>query len=347
MNLNTTQKLLNEKFDNKDFDSYGILVYSKGEKAFLHSPNVNYDTYFDIASMGKVLVTSTLILKAVDEKKLSIDDTLNKFFVNVPSEKSLITIKQLLTHTSGIVRYDIPQDIADKGSDAVADFILHTPLSFTPDKSQQYSCNGMILLGYILEKIYQQPLEDIFNEKIKKSLGYTRSKFNIAIDEPNSATCYRWRDLGGAAHPWDDENIRVLKTSAGSGGQYFTPGDLERFADAIIHKNKALYSPEIFDLAEQNYVKDFGEGWGLGWLYVDGKYPQTGRLFSIGSFGHCGHTGTSIFFNRSEDMYVIILTNATRFLNMKNDFKGYDYNKICEMRADIHNAIYEDLYRKN
>lgn len=95
--------------------------------------------------------------------------------------------------------------------------------------------------------------------------------------------------------------------------------------------------------AEQNYIKDFGEGWGLGWLIVDGKYPQTGKLFPIGSFGHCGHTGTSLFFSREKDMYVIILTNATRCLNKKNGFKGYDYNKICEMRADIHNAIFDDL----
>lgn len=343
MNLENTEKLLLKKAKDKDFDSYAVIVYAKGNEKCLHSPNVNMDTYFDIASMGKVLITSTLILKALSENKISLDDKLNKFFSYTPDEKANITIKQLLTHTSGIVRYPIPEECAEKGNDAVAKFILNTPLSFEPGKSQIYSCNGMILLGYILEKIYDKSLEEIFNEKIKQPLRYTRSKFNIEINEPNAAICYRTENLNGLSHPWDDENIRILKTSAGSGGQFFTPGDINKFAKAVISKSKMLYSQEVFDVAEKDYVGDIGEGCGLGWLIVDEKYRQTGKLFPIGSFGHCGHTGTSMFFNRSEDMYVIILTNATRFQNMKNNFKGYDYGLVEKMREEIHNEIYKDL----
>lgn len=343
MNLKKTEILLNKKMHERDFDSYEVLVYVGGEKVYLHSPNVNKDTYFDIASMGKVLVTSTLVLKAIDENRLVLDDTLKNFFNAVPNDKRNITVEQLLTHTSGIVRHEIPQAAADAGSGAVAEFILNTPLSFEPGKSQIYSCNGMILLGYILEKIYDKSLEEIFNEKIKQPLGYTRSKFNIAIDEPNAAICYRTENLDGLEHPWDDENIRILKTSAGSGGQFFTLGDIEKFADAVIGKSKVLYSEKIYEAAEKNYVDGLGEAWCLGWLYVDENYHQTGKLFPAGSFGHCGHTGTSVFFSREKNMYVIILTNATRFLNMKNNFKGYDYGLIEKMREEIHNEIYKDL----
>ena len=346
MNLEKTKLLLNEKLNEKDFDSYGVLVYVDGEKEFLHSENVNADTYFDIASMGKVLVTSTLILKAIDEKKLSFDDTLQKFFDNVPGEKKNITVEQLLTHTSGIVRCEIPQEAADAGNEAVAEFILNCPLAYTPGTCYTYSCNGMIILGYILEKIYGKALEEIFNEKIKKPLSYTRSRFNIAIDEPNAAICYRTENLDGLEHPWDDENIRVLKTSAGSGGQFFTLGDIEKFADAVMNKSKALYSENMYEIAEKNHIADIGEAWGLGWLYVDEKYHQTGKLFPVGSFGHCGHTGASIFFSREKNMYVIILTNATRFQNMKNNFKGYDYGLIEKMREEIHDEIYKDLKEK-
>lgn len=265
------------------------------------------------------------------------------FFKDVPKDKQRITIKHLLTHTSGIVRYDIPQNDADSGSNAVAKFILDTPLAFQPGTKHIYSCNGMILLGYILEKIYSLPLEKIFEKLLKKPLGYTRSKFNIEIDEPNAAVCYRSESLDGLNHPWDDENIRVLKTSAGSGGQFFTLGDIKKFADAVISKSNILYSEKMFDLAEKNYTEGLDESWGLGWLFVDEKYTQTGRLFPLGSFGHCGHTGTSLFFNREKDLYVIILTNATRFLNIKNNFKGYDYGIIEKMREEIHNEIYKDL----
>lgn len=320
-----------------------MLVSVGGKKEFLHSENVNADTYFDIASMGKILVTSTLVLKAIDENRLALGDNLEKFFDVVPNDKRNITIEQLLTHTSGIVRCEISQATADAGNDAVTEFILNTPLFFEPGKSQIYSCNGMILLGYILEKIYDKSLEEIFNEKIKQPLGYTKSKFNIAIDEPNTAVCYRTENLNGLEHPWDDENIRALKTSAGSGGQFFTLGDIEKFADAVIRKSEVLYSEKIYEAAEKNYVDVLGEAWGLGWLYVDENYHQTGKLFPVGSFGHCGHTGTSIFFSREKNMYVIILTNATRFQNMKNNFKGYDYGLIEKMREEIHNEIYKDL----
>lgn len=346
MNLEKTKLLLNRKLSERDFDSYGVLVSIDGEKEFLHSENVNADTYFDIASMGKVLITSTLILKAIDEKKLSLDSTLKAFFNGVPAEKRDITVKQLLTHTSGIVRYEISREAAEKGSNAVAEFILNCPLAYKPGEKHVYSCNGMIILGYILEKIYGKTLEEIFDEKIKKPLGYTRSKFNIEINEPNSAICYRTENLDGLKHPWDDENIRILKTSAGSGGQFFTMADLEKFADAVMNKSKMLYSESIFEEAEKNYTEKMDEAWGLGWLYVDENYHQTGKLFPTGSFGHCGHTGTSLFFSREKNMYVIILANATRFLNMKNGFTGYDYNLIEKMREEIHNEIYKDLLKE-
>lgn len=343
MQLIKTEKFLKDKLNQNDFDSYCVYVSKDGQDVFLHSNNTDADTYFDIASMGKVLVTSTLILNAVGSSKLTLDSTLNSFFDNVPTDKKDITIKQLLTHTSGIVRYDIPQNIADNGSDAVADFILNGNLHFALGTKQMYSCNGMILLGYILEKIYNKSLEEVFNEKIKKPLGYTRSKFNIEIDEPNAAKCYRTENLNGLEHPWDDENIRVLKTSAGSGGQFFTLSDINKFAKTIMSKNEVLYPKSIYDLAEKNYINELGEGWGLGWLIVDKKYNQAGKLFPIGSFGHCGHTGTSLFFNREKNMYVIILTNATRCLNKKNNFKGYDYCLIEKMRNDIHSVIFDDL----
>ena len=343
MHLVNTDSLLQRKLNSRDFDSYGVFVCAGGKTEFLHSQNVNSDTYFDIASIGKVLVTSTLILRSIDKNLLSLDDTLDNFFEDVPKDKKGITIKHLLTHTSGIVRYDIPQDAADSGSNAVVNFILNTPLAYQTGTKHIYSCNGMILLGYILEKIYSLPLERIFEKLLKNPLGYTRSKFNIEIDEPNAAVCYRSKNLDGLSHPWDDENVRALKTSAGSGGQFFTLGDIKKFADAVMNKSNILYSEKMFDLAEKNHTEGLNEGWGLGWLFVDEKYMQTGKLFPVGSFGHCGHTGASLFFSREKDLYVIILTNATRFLNMKNDFKGYDYGVIKKMREEIHNEIYKDL----
>lgn len=80
INLNSSEKLIDKMIKEKDFDSYAVLVSKDGQERSLMSDNVNKDTYFDIASMGKVLVTSTLILNAVGNGSLSLDDTLDKFF---------------------------------------------------------------------------------------------------------------------------------------------------------------------------------------------------------------------------------------------------------------------------
>lgn len=343
MDLKNTSKLLSQKMNNRDFDSYAVFVSKNGVETFLHSENVDEDTYFDIASMGKILVTSPLILQAIGENKLSLEDQLGNFFEHVPQEKN-VTIKQLLTHTSGIVRCPILPEAAAKGREAVAAQIIDFPLAFEPGTNYVYSCNGMILLGFILEKLYGVSLESLFETKLKGPLGYTRSKFNIAVGEPNAAVSYRSENVDGLSSPWDDENVRVLQTSAGSGGQFFTLRDIKKYAEAILSKSELLYPKELYDIAEKDYTeKTFTEGRGLGWLIVDERYAQTGKLFPSGSFGHCGHTGTSLFFSRAENMYVILLTNATRFQSMKNHFTSYDYNVVCKMREEIHNAIHTDL----
>jgi CubicO group peptidase (beta-lactamase class C family) len=85
-------------------------------------------------------------------------------------------------------------------------------------------------------------------------------------------------------------------------------------------------------------------GCGYGWFYVDEKYFQRGKLFPVGSFGHTGFMGASLFFSRAENMYVIMLTNATRFAKMKRNFQGSDYyNDTMKIRKDLHNAIFDDL----
>ena len=147
MNLHQTKALMDAKLTDKCFDAYIVLVGLDGKRTCLCSPNADLNTYFDAASMGKVLVTSTLILQACDKELLSLDDTLDKFFSNVPEEKKSITVKQLLTHTSGIVRKEFSREVADRGGDAIAAFILSVPLAFAPGSSYQYSCSGYVLLG--------------------------------------------------------------------------------------------------------------------------------------------------------------------------------------------------------
>ena len=341
MLLENTNKLLKKMLAEKDFDSYAVIVGAGSEEKTLFSENVNENTYFDIASMGKILVTSSIILHAVGEEKLSLGDTLDMFFENVPDEKKKITVKQLMTHSSGIIRHEITAAAVKKRHDGIAAEILSFPLAFEPGKKAIYSCNGFILLGFIAEKIYGMPLCDIF-EKIEKPIfGFERSRFEIATDEPNAAVSYRRENVG--KNRFDDENIYTMGESAGSGAQFFTPADMRRFVLTVLRRDEKLYSREIFDKAEKAQISGDDETWGLGYCVVDENYRQTGRLFPVGSFGHCGHTGCSFFISRERGIYVIILSNATRFLNMRSGFHGYDYGEIMKMRENIHNEILKDF----
>ncbi len=348
LKLPYTEKLLKEKIENKEFDSYAIYVKKGNSITILTSENINEDTYFDIASCGKTLVTTPLLLQAIHKGLLTLENTLNDFFVNVPVDKKGITIKQLLTHTSGMSTYYLSDEAVKGGREAIAQEILSHPLVFESGSDYIYSDFGMILLGFILEKVYKDCLENVFEKYLKKPMGYTRSKFNIAVNEQNSAICYRSQNIEGFSSPWDDEKIRAMGTSAGNGGQFFSLADIKRFANAVLNKDERLYPKKLFELAERVHTPDHtSEARGLGWLIVNEKYHQTGNLFPNGSFGHCGHTGQSIFFNREMDMCVAILTNATRFLNMRSGFKGYNYAEIMKMREHIHNEIYLDLTNQN
>lgn len=341
MELKNTKKLMEIKCANLCFDSYAVLVYKDGEEKIVNSDNVNEYTYFDVASMGKVLITSTLILQSIDQGLLSLDDTLDMFFDIDDEFKKKITVKQLLTHTSGIVRHQITKSFAKDGNAAIAEEILSFPLDYEPGKNYIYSCNGYILLGIILEKIHKTSLEEIYNKNLAKPLGLKRAAFEIAVNEENAAVCYRYKNANSKR--FDDENVIAMGKPVGSGGQQSCLHDIKKFLTAVLEKSKLLYSEKWFKLAEQNYTPNFREGRGLGYLVVDEKYSQTGKLFPVGSFGHCGHTGQSFFVNRKENLFVIVLTNATRFLNSKSNFTGYDYNEICRMREEIHNEILTDL----
>lgn len=340
LKLPRTRQLFQQKAECGEFESYALYVKAGAHECTFFSGNVDQDTYFDIASCGKILVTTPLILKTIANGKLRLGSTLDEFFEKVPEDKKNITIQQLLTHTSGIIRH--PYTYTEH--DLVAKEILSRPLKFKPGNDYAYSCSGMVLLGFVLEKIYEDSLEDIFESKLKREIGYTRSKFNISAGEENAAICYHSENVDGLSSPWDDENIRVLQTSAGSGGQFFTLADIKKFTKAVMEKDEKLYPKDIYDLAEKKYTPDCAsESRGLGWLYVDEKFSQTGKLFPTGSFGHCGHTGQSIFFNREKNLCVVILSNATRCLNKRAGFKGYDYRVIMKLREGLHNEIYADL----
>ena len=269
----------------------------------------------------------------------------------MPEDKKKIAIKNLMTHTSGLLRRPYPEKLGLRGREGVAEFILSNPLAYETGTHYAYCCDGIMLLGMIVEKIFGMPLEETLEKYVKNPLGMTRSKYHIAMDEENAVLCNHRADLGGLIY--DDNNVRELcGIPAGNGGIFVTAGDLQKFVKAIIAKDERLYKKEMYDLAEQNYTaglevldeKRSIENHGLGFVYVNESCAQARDLFPEGSIGHCGWSGQSFWLNREKELYVILLTNSMRYQNLYKNLRGVDRdNAVHQMRIDIHRAIKKDL----
>ena len=187
-----------------------------------------------------------------------------------------------------------------------------------------------------IEKIYKKPFDVLFNERVATPLGLENTHF--LCFEGEDRICNTRQERSGE-NLCDDPSAHCLRGVAGNAGIFSCLGDMEKFARALLCGLGKIISKETFELARTNHTASLSESRGLGYLYVDSKYPQTGRLFSGGSIGHCGHSGTSIFVDFEKQMYVTVLSNTTLHC-VKN---GGDYNCTMKFRADIHNAIADDL----
>ncbi len=345
MKLENAERVLKTMVESDRFDSYALLVGVGGEERAVYSKGIDENTFFDIASMGKVLVTSTLILRALGEGKLALEDTLPRFFSCVPEDKAQITVRQLLTHTSGVYRYEIPMGIIQKGKAEIAKDILSQPLGFAPGTAYDYSCCGYILLGFIVEKVYGMPLDRAYETLVKIPLGLDGCSFNLSPAVENRVVSYYTENHNGCLVA--DSICNRMQGVAGNGCSFWTVKSLNAYLQALLNRDERLYKKELFELAERDITPDFADGRGLGYLVVNERYRQTGNLFKTGSFGHCGNTGTSFFIDRERGLYVILLTNATRFSYMRRGFTcpNYDelYGETMQMREIVHNAILEDL----
>ena len=108
-----------------------------------------------------------------------------------------------------------------------------------------------------------------------------------------------------------------------------------------VARTSPLISEKTFEMAVKNYTEEMSEARGLGFLYVDERYKQTGRLFNDGAIGHCGHTRQSVFCDYRTGLYAIILSDAT--ISTVRKYGEEHYGELMEMRADIHNANKQDL----
>ena len=311
------------------------------------APAVRPDTIYDIASLSKSVVTTTLIAHLTEiggGGRVDLDAPIERYlpeWASGPNSewRHKVTVRHLLTHTAGLPAHVDYYKTCKSEADVVAR-IMAEPLVTAPGEKEVYSDLGYILLGAILERVTGKTLDAFAQEQIFTPLGMKDTMYNpgkkflarIAPTEKDAD--YRKRLVHGVVH---DENAFAMGGVAGHAGVFSTAGDLAAFCQMLL--NGGLYAHHR--LLRRSTVAEFTAAQALsggtrtfGWA-VPTEGSSGGHYLSKGSFGHTGFTGTSIWIDPERELFVILLTNRV--------YPTRENHKIQQVRPALHDAVMEAL----
>jgi beta-glucosidase-like glycosyl hydrolase/uncharacterized protein YbbC (DUF1343 family)/CubicO group peptidase (beta-lactamase class C family) len=278
------------------------------------APAVEADTIYDLASLTKVVATTTMAMILVDEGRLDLDAKVQDFLPLFRGPgKETVTIRHLLTHSSGIDWW-APLYEEIRGQKAYLQRIQAMELVYEPGTDFKYSDLGIILLGEILSRVSGQLLDEFVRERVFEPLAMTDTLYRPGEDRlsriaPTEYDAWRGRLVRGEVH---DENAFALGGVAPHAGLFSTAGDLSRFVQMLMNggvlEHHRIVSRETVEL----FTRRAGDGdstRALGWDTKSPEKSSAGALFSDRSFGHTGFTGTSIWVDPERELFVILLTN--------------------------------------
>lgn len=272
--------------------------------------DVDKDTLFDLASLSKLVSTTFIALKLIDQGKLSLDDKIGNF-LEYTGNYSDCEIKHLLTHTSGIPTWLPLFDMKINQADALKTILNSKRCSQTGEKVS-YSCMGYIVLAHILEKVGGDSLDNLAQNIVFNPLKMANACYNPDKEKVCAPT--EW--YAGKVH---DENALFLGGVSGNAGVFATLDDIINFAKMCALNGGEFINKNLFENAIKNHTPDCEESRGLG-------FKLEGDLF-----GHTGFTGTSLFIDKNTRVWGILLTNAVNF--------GRDKSKYLDIKNKFYDMI--------
>jgi beta-glucosidase-like glycosyl hydrolase/CubicO group peptidase (beta-lactamase class C family) len=312
-------------------------------------------TLYDMASLTKVVGTTTAVMLLEQEGRLSLDDRVVRWLPGWDrgdARKGSVTLRHLLTHSSGLVA-GRPWYRDRAGRDAYRGALYDEPLANDPGTTTVYSDLGAITLGFVVEAVTGQPLDAFLEARVFGPLAMDDTGFR-----PDSAVLARvapteldtlWRKelVRGRVH---DENADALGGVAGHAGLFSTAFDAAVFTDMMLRLGVAPpCRPEVesgspctraradsLRLVRPDLVSTYtkrqsdASSRGLGWDTPEGR-SSAGDYFSAASFGHTGFTGTSIWIDPEQELYVVLLTNRV------NPTRANQAH--IELRRAVHDAV--------
>jgi len=289
------------------------------------------DTIFDLASLTKVVATATSIMILVERGKLRLSDPISLYIPELKGDgRDRITIEQLLTHVSG---YAPDFDLRERwtGYDEAIKRLIKEPLRNPPGNRFTYSDIGFIALGEVVARVGGMPLDQFAQKNIFAPLRMTNTGFRpsavlktrIAPTEKRRAQLNYLGDTAANAGPEADVWLRGevhdptsyrMNGVAGHAGLFSTANDLAIYCQMILNGGsyggvRVLAPLTVAEMTRPRVVSNSGATRGLGWDMNTTFSTNRGDLFPLGSFGHTGFTGTSIWIDPASEMFVVFLSN--------------------------------------
>ena len=314
--------------------NFGFLSYDNNAR------KVDNSTIYDVASLTKVLVTTPVVMKLINQNKLDLSLPLSQFYYNLSSDMEDVTLYDLLTHSAGFKPYIeyYKSNVIDTREKIIED-ILSQQLIFTPGTDTKYSDLGIILLMDIIEKVSSKSIDRIVKSWFLNPMNMTRTMYNppdklANIIAPTEFDDYfRNKLLLGTVH---DENAYILGGVSSHAGIFSNANDILRMS--LMFMNKGIYKGYRYldkDIVEDFILRQFPEydsdrAIGFDTPSQNGK-SSAGDYFSKNSFGHLGFTGTSMWIDPDSKIVVILLTNRVHPSREKGGMYGVRRNFHTEV----------------
>lgn len=320
---------------------YGRLVHLKAygrlDTAIASSP-VDVNTIYDMASLTKVIATTTAAMLLEEQGQLDLDRTVASYLseFNAP-DKAAITMRMVMTHRGGLEAFAALYKTF-KGREQYLQQINLRPLKSVPGTEMVYSDWDMILTQLVIEKIAGMPLDKFVDERIFRPLGMTSTMYTPDASlkpriAPTEIDTVRGGLVWGKVH---DENADAMGGVAGHAGLFSTAPDLSIFVSMLLNGGEyngvRIVKPAT--VARWSAPQGRGSSRALGWD-TPSQNSSAGHYFSPRSFGHTGFTGTSIWIDPARDLFVILLTN--RVDPTRNT------TRLFPLRRDIADAVQKSI----
>jgi len=313
----------------------GRFTYDEGAE------DVTLSTIFDIASVTKVVATTSMAMLLYERGQLNLKQLIVEIlpeFEGADKRRGTLTAEMLLAHSSGLPAYE-KLFLQAKDRAALLRSAFQVPLENDPGTHAEYSDIGFILLGELLERIAEETLaafcwREVFAPLRMRSTNFRpNSELRSSIPPTHNDQDFRHRIVQGEVH---DENASVMGGISGHAGLFSNTTDLMQFSASILGLGTELFRSATVETFTRRQNTPPGTSRALGWD-TPSSPSQSGKYFSKRSFGHLGYTGTSLWIDAEREIAIALLTNRT--------WPDNQSQLIKQVRPAFHDAVMEEVLK--